>query len=123
MKLSDFTEPARLRALATALFVLLGAIGVTFATDLPRAVDGLIVALFTLAPLAQGESTRAAVFSPATHAAELQEAQEAAKADAIGDTDYDADAERERAVSVVAELDAMDQRAGTSRLTMLNDSE
>ena len=54
-------EPARVRAVWVAVVALLVSIGVTINTDLDGAVQALIVAVFTVLPLIQGESTRAKV--------------------------------------------------------------
>lgn len=51
-------EPARVRAVWTSVVALLVAVGVTVNTDVDGAVQALIVAVFTLLPLLQGESTR-----------------------------------------------------------------
>lgn len=54
-------EPARVRAVWVAVVALLVSLGVTVQTDLDSAVQALIVAVFTLLPLVQGETTRAKV--------------------------------------------------------------
>lgn len=54
-------EPARVRAVWAAMVALLVAVGVTVNTDLDAAVSALIVAVFTVLPLVQGESTRSKV--------------------------------------------------------------
>jgi len=54
-------EPARVRAVWVAVVALLVSIGVTINTDLDGAVQALIVAVFTVLPLIQGETTRAKV--------------------------------------------------------------
>lgn len=54
-------EPARVRAVWTAVVALLLALGVTVNADVDGAVQALIVAVFTLLPLLQGEATRAKV--------------------------------------------------------------
>lgn len=54
-------EPARVRAVWVAVVALLVSLGVTINTDLDGAVQALIVAVFTVLPLIQGESTRAKV--------------------------------------------------------------
>jgi hypothetical protein len=51
-------EPARVRAVWTAVVALLLAVGVTVNADVDGAVQALIVAVFTLLPLLQGEATR-----------------------------------------------------------------
>ncbi len=54
-------EPARVRAVWVAVVALLVSLGVTINTDLDGAVQALIVAVFTVLPLIQGETTRAKV--------------------------------------------------------------
>lgn len=54
-------EPARVRAVWVAVVALLVSVGVTVNTDMDAAVQALIVAVFTLLPLVQGEATRAKV--------------------------------------------------------------
>ncbi len=51
-------EPARVRAVWVAVVALLVSVGVTVNTDMDSAVQALIVAVFTLLPLVQGEATR-----------------------------------------------------------------
>ena len=67
MKLSNYAEPARIRALVTAVLALCGALGIVLPFDLPGIAEALIRALAVVLPVAQGETTRAAVFSPQTH--------------------------------------------------------
>lgn len=64
--LSPYTEPARLRAVWTALAALLAALGLTLSTDLNVAVDAVINVVALVLPLIQGRATRAVVYSPAT---------------------------------------------------------
>lgn len=71
MKLSNYTEPARIRAIVTAVVALVGALGITLPFDLPGLAEAAIVVLSVLLPLIQGESTRAVVVSPATHNEQL----------------------------------------------------
>lgn len=54
-------EPARVRAVWVAVVALLLSLGVVIPADVNDAVKALIVAVFTILPLAQGESTRAQV--------------------------------------------------------------
>jgi len=63
-------EPARVRAVWTAVVALLLAVGVTVNADVDGAVQALIVAVFTLLPLLQGEATRRKVTPVAKLAAE-----------------------------------------------------
>ena len=59
-------EPARVRAVWTAVVMLLASAGVAVSTDVDATVTGAIGLLFALLALVQGETTRAAVYSPAT---------------------------------------------------------
>ena len=59
-------EPARVRAVWTALVALLASAGVTVGADTDAAVTGGIGLLFALLALLQGETTRSVVYSPAT---------------------------------------------------------
>ena len=70
-------EPARVRAVWTAVVALLVAVGVTVNTDVDGAVQALIVAVFTLLPLIQGEATRAKVTPVAKTDADADAAAEA----------------------------------------------
>ena len=63
-------EPARVRAVWTSIVALLVAVGVTVNADVDGAVQALIVAVFTLLPLLQGEATRRKVTPTAKLAAE-----------------------------------------------------
>ncbi len=54
-------EPARVKAVWVAVVALLVSLGVTVNTDVDGSVQALIVAVFTLLPLLQGEATRAKV--------------------------------------------------------------
>ena len=51
-------EPARVRAVWVAIVALAVSLGVVVNTDVDSAVQALIVAVFTLLPLLQGEATR-----------------------------------------------------------------
>lgn len=59
-------EPARVRAVWTAVVMLLASAGVVIGTDVDATVTGGIGLLFALLALVQGETTRAAVWSPAS---------------------------------------------------------
>lgn len=59
-------EPARVRAVWTAVVMLLASAGVAVSTDVDATVTGAIGLVFALLALVQGETTRAAVYSPAT---------------------------------------------------------
>ena len=59
-------EPARVRAVWTAVVMLLASAGVTITTEVDATVTGGIGLLFALLALVQGETTRAVVYSPAT---------------------------------------------------------
>lgn len=61
MTWSDYTEPARIRAVVTAVVQLCGALGITLGFDLPGIAEALIVVLAVALPLIQGETTRAKV--------------------------------------------------------------
>jgi len=59
-------EPARVRAVWTAVLMLLTSAGVVVSTEVDAIVTGAIGVLFAVLALIQGESTRAAVYAPAT---------------------------------------------------------
>lgn len=61
VKLSDYTEPARIRAIVTAVVGLAAALGLTLPFDLPGVAEVLIPVLAFFLPLVQGETTRAVV--------------------------------------------------------------
>jgi hypothetical protein len=67
MKLWNCTEPARIRAVVAAVVALCAALGIVLPFNLPAVAEAAIAVLAVLVPLVQGESTRAAVFSPITH--------------------------------------------------------
>jgi hypothetical protein len=62
----NWTEPAVLRGVITAIIALLASIGVVVSNDVTGAAEGLIPVAAVLIPLAQSLWTRAAVFSPKT---------------------------------------------------------
>lgn len=62
----NYIEPARVRAVWTAVVMLLASAGVAVSTDVDATVTGAIGLLFALLALVQGETTRAVVYSPAT---------------------------------------------------------
>ena len=62
----NYIEPARVRAVWTAVVMLLASAGVAVSTDVDATVTGAIGLLYALLALVQGETTRAAVYSPAT---------------------------------------------------------
>lgn len=62
----NYIEPARVRAVWTAVVMLLASAGVAVSTDVDATVTGAIGLLFALLALVQGETTRVAVYSPAT---------------------------------------------------------
>lgn len=70
-------EPARVRAVWVAVVALLVAVGVTVNTDVDGAVQALIVAVFTVLPLIQGEATRRKVTPVAKVDADVAAAAEA----------------------------------------------
>ena len=59
-------EPARLRAFWAALILLLATVGVTVSADVDGKVTAVIGMIAVILPWIQGESTRNAVYSPAT---------------------------------------------------------
>ena len=61
----NYIEPARVRAVWTAVVMLLASAGVAVSTDVDATVTGAIGLLFALLALAQGEPPRAATYSPA----------------------------------------------------------
>lgn len=63
---SNYTEPARIRAAVAAILALCGALGIVLPFDLPGIAEALILIFAVVFPVAQGESTRAAVYSPRT---------------------------------------------------------
>ncbi len=70
-------EPARVRAVWTSVVALLVALGVTVSADVDGAVQAVIVAVFTILPLIQGEATRAKVTPVAKADADADDAAEA----------------------------------------------
>lgn len=62
----DFTEPAVLRGVITAVLALAAAIGFVIPADLSTAAEALIPIAAFLVPIAQSVWTRARVSSPAT---------------------------------------------------------
>ena len=60
----NYTEPAVLRGIVTALIALASAVGFTVNTDLSGKADALIVLFTTVFPLIQALWTRFAVWSP-----------------------------------------------------------
>lgn len=54
-------EPARLRAVYTAVLAVLATLGITIPTELDGRFVAILSAVAVLLPLLQGESTRAAV--------------------------------------------------------------
>ena len=59
-------EPARLRAFWVALVALLATVGVTVATDVDAQATAVTGLPAVLLPAGPGETTRAAVYAPAT---------------------------------------------------------
>jgi hypothetical protein len=57
---------ARVRAVWTAVLMLLTSAGVVVSTEVDATVTGAIGVLFAVLALIQGETTRAVVYSPAT---------------------------------------------------------
>ena len=67
----EYLEPARIRAVVTAVIALCGALGVVLPFDLPGVAEALILVLAAVLPLAQGEATRAAVVPLEKHKDQL----------------------------------------------------
>lgn len=63
---AQHVEPARLRAVWVALVAVAATAGISVSADLDAKVTAIIGALAIILPLIQGESTRSAVYSPAT---------------------------------------------------------
>ena len=73
---TDYTEPARLRAIAASVVGLVASLGLTLPFDLPAVVEVAIPVLSVVVPWVQGELTRrvvrpaaASVDAPGRHAA------------------------------------------------------
>lgn len=64
MNWSNYTEPARIRAAVVAVLALCAALGVVLPFNLPGIAEALILILAVAFPVVQGETTRAAVWSP-----------------------------------------------------------
>lgn len=62
----NFTEPAVLRGVVTALIALAASLGFVATDEIKGFAEGLIPVVAFLIPLLQSVWTRAAVFSPAT---------------------------------------------------------
>lgn len=60
----NYTEPARIRAIVTAVVALVAALGIVLPFDLPGIAEAAIGVLAVVQALIQGETTRAAVVSP-----------------------------------------------------------
>lgn len=71
IRLTEYAEPARIRALVTAVIALCAALGVVLPFDLPGVAEALILVLAAVLPLAQGEATRAAVVPLEKHKDQL----------------------------------------------------
>lgn len=74
IKLSEYCEPARIRALVGAVLMLCGALGIVLPIDLPAIAEAVIVLVAVAIPVAQGESTRAAVVPLQKHVDQLARA-------------------------------------------------
>lgn len=90
LELLRYAEPARLRAVWVALVALLAATGITVSTSVDARVGAVIGAVGGLLALAQGEVTRAAVYSPETHDAAVRAAVQAAQGGPAGPAGPDA---------------------------------
>ena len=62
----NYREPARLKALFTALCAVAVALGYTLPGGIDGAFEAVLVILAVVVPAAQGEVTRRSVYSPAT---------------------------------------------------------
>lgn len=62
----DFTEPAVLRGIVTALLALAASLGFVIPADLSGAAQALVPTVAFVVPMAQALWTRARVSSPAT---------------------------------------------------------
>ncbi len=71
MKKLEYSEPAVLRGIVTAVIALAAALGFVASDEIKGAAEGLIPILALLIPLAQSLWTRQAVVSPRTHAEKL----------------------------------------------------
>lgn len=69
MTWTDYTEPARIRAVALAVVQLVAALGITLPFDLPGLVEGVLAILAFVLPLITGELIRAKVTPVGRHAA------------------------------------------------------
>jgi hypothetical protein len=67
----EWTEPAVLRGIITALVAFLASIGVVVSNDVTGVAEGLIPIAALVIPLVQSVWTRAAVWSPKSHAESL----------------------------------------------------
>jgi hypothetical protein len=74
VKRLDYSEPAVLRGILTALLALAASLGLVIPADLTAAAEGLIPAVAFLLPLVQAWWTRQSVYSPATHNEQLGKA-------------------------------------------------
>lgn len=74
LKLNEYCEPARIRAIVTAVLALCAALGIVLPFDLPGIAEALILIVAAVLPLAQGESTRAAVVPLQKHVDQLAKA-------------------------------------------------
>lgn len=66
---TDYTEPARIRALVLAVVQLVGALGIVLPFDLPGFAEALIGVFAVVLPLITGELIRAKVTPVGRHAA------------------------------------------------------
>lgn len=88
-------EPARVRAVWVAIVALLASAGYVVGSDVDTAVGAVIVLVFTVLPLIQGEATRKVVYAPAT-VAEIEggiPADEMNDGDPIDEAEYPFDEE------------------------------
>jgi hypothetical protein len=73
LKRISVLEPARVRAIWAALVALLFSFGLVVSSDIDNSMSALIVAVFTILPVIQGESTRSKVSPVATLDQDVEE--------------------------------------------------
>lgn len=74
MKRLNYSEPAVLRGILTAVLVLAASLGFVIPADLPDKAETLIPVLAFVIPLLQALWTRIAVWSPKSHHEQLGKA-------------------------------------------------
>lgn len=66
LKRLNHVEPARVHAVFTSVVALLASLGFVVGADVENTFGAIMVVVFTLLPLLQGETTRSVVYSPET---------------------------------------------------------